>query len=168
MTIEGKDKNHITFITTFIMIPLSLSTIGIGTYGLIMFREPIAATVIALFGILFFLYSICYGKENKYTVIIGENNLLYKNYPLFRFKKLYFKDIKKIIITSSKSVLYGDFSCLMIEIKGFRKALFFSSFSITKKDIFNNFINKLSSMTNMEPERMTHNEIQKAFLLIFK
>jgi len=168
MIIEGKDKNHITFITSFIMIPLSLSTIGVGIYGLIILEQIILSIFIALFGILFFIYSLYYGKENKYTAILEENRLVYKSYPIFRLRKINYMDIKNIIITSSKTVLYGHFSCLMIERKGFKKALFFSSFSITKKDSFNNFVEELCRITNLNPIKKTHNEIQKAILLIFK
>lgn len=168
MIIEGKDKNHITFITSFIMIPLSLSTIGIGLYGIIILQQPILSIFIVGFGVMFFMYSLYYGKENKYTAILEENTLVYKVYPLFKLKKLDYKDVKKIIVTSSRTVLYGNFSCLLIERKGFKKALFFSSFSITKKDSFNNFVEELCRITKLDPITKTHNEIQKAISLIFK
>jgi len=168
MTLEGKDKNGIWIVSTFIMMPLGLFTVYLGISQFLKFDYPIIAFFIFVSGLFLFFYGLFIGKENKYYVEIQKDYLLYKQYPFFIDKKLFFEDINGIIITVSKQGVYGDFNGLMISKKGFKKSIYFSSYSIIKEADFDLFVNELSLKTNIKPTQKVLNEFQKAIRMIFK
>ncbi|MFK5883205.1 MAG: hypothetical protein QM489_02575 [Candidatus Izemoplasma sp.] len=168
---EGVFLNFFDKIGRWIVITFALLPIGILVCILTIINfasEPIYASLILIVTLFMIIHSIYWGAENKYKIVITVEDVQFQRYPFFFKRHINFFDIKKLELLVDNSGIHGKSPTLRIVRKGFKKSLLFSSFGISKRDDFDNFLSDLSHVTVLEINPKICSEFKKMLLMVLK
>jgi hypothetical protein len=166
-------NNERTYIALLIMLLYNSPMIYNIFYVLfVYFSNPNSFHYYINTGVFVFLGIILFFTNNMMLHIVMESNFkIICNSEYFEYKtilrkkeKIYYKDIKKIIICNEELVFKGHYESLIVIRKGWRRSLFFQQFSM-KKQVYEEL--KTTLMHEGVPIQTSKNKYLKPLLGLF-